>query len=114
MENMADHNMEQFLKDRKKAALHIDPETAQVDWTYGETMDPYGSDPDLPNELQCIGRIYSARSPGSELWVCFGDLPEKICSALWERHRRNLAFPAGLSLTPEEEVKLKLRSDETQ
>src|SRR6266446_3984819 len=94
---MDNHNMEQFLKARKKAALHIDPETAEVDWAYGQIMHPYGIDPELPDELQCIGRIYFARSPGSELWVCFGDLSEAVRDALWERHKQQLAFPAGLS-----------------
>ncbi len=83
-------------------------------FAYGQIVDRYGVDPELPDGLRCIRPIYVAYSPGSDLWVCLDDPPEEICSALWEKHRRNLAFPVGLSLTPEEEVKLKLRGGGTQ
>ena len=33
---------EQWLAIRREAGLKIDPETAEVDWTYGQTLDPYG------------------------------------------------------------------------
>jgi len=105
--------IEKFLAIRKEAAQYIDPETAEVDWTYGQILDPYGVDPDLPDELSCAGRVYFARSPESDIWVSFHDLPEEISSALWEKHSRKLAFPAGLSLAPEHEIK-DLRRDETQ
>ena len=111
---MDEQKVEDFLAVRKEAAKHIDPETAEVSWSYGQIMDPYGVDPDLPDELRCVGRVYFARSPKSELSVCFDDLPEEISSALWKRHRRNLAFPAGLSLAPEQEVDLNLRNGEKQ
>jgi hypothetical protein len=39
-----------------------------VRW-YAQTLDPYGVDPDLPEELQQAGREYFARSPGSDVWV---------------------------------------------
>ena len=90
--------MERWLATRKEAGLHIDPETAEVDWTYAQTLDPYGVDPDLPEEYQQVGREYFARSPGSDVWVDFGDLPEATRDALWDRHHKKLAFPAGLSL----------------
>jgi hypothetical protein len=76
---------EQWLAVRKEAALQIDPETAEVDWTYAQTLDPYGVDPDLPEEYQQIGRGYFARSPGSDVWVSFYDLPEATCDRLWAR-----------------------------
>jgi hypothetical protein len=60
---------------RKEVGLHIDPQTAIVEWTYAQTLDPYGDDPDLPDEYWQIGRAYFARSPGSDVWVCFYDLP---------------------------------------
>lgn len=101
---MSKQNIEEFLAIRKEAAQYIDPATAEVDWTYGQILDPYGVDPDLPDELQCVGRIYFARSPESPVWVCFYDLPEEVREALWERHSRTLAFPAGLSLAPEHEI----------
>ena len=36
----------------------IDPDTAEVTWWYAQTMDPYGIDPALPEELQQVGREY--------------------------------------------------------
>jgi hypothetical protein len=82
-----------WLAIRKEAGLKIDPETAEVTWCYAETLDPYGIDP-VPEEYSCVGREYFARSPGSDVWVCFGDLPEATQSALWAKHKRKLAFPA--------------------
>jgi hypothetical protein len=87
--------VEQWLAIRKEAGLKIDPETAEVTWEYANTLDPYGVYPDLPGEYQ-VGREYFARSPASEVWVNFHDLPAATRDALWEKHRSNLAFPAGL------------------
>jgi hypothetical protein len=78
------------------AELKIDPETAAVDWIYAQTLDPYGVYTDLPEECWQVGREYFARSPGSDIWVWFGDLPEATRDALWEKHKRKLAFPARL------------------
>jgi hypothetical protein len=61
-----------------------------------QTLDPYGVEPDLPEEYQQVGRNYFARSPGSDVWVWFGDLPDETRNALWGRHSKKLAFPAGL------------------
>jgi hypothetical protein len=76
---MSDKEMttEQWLAIRKQAGLQIDPETAEVNWIYAQTLDPYGVDPDLPEEYQQVGREYFARSPGSEVWVHFSDLPKR-------------------------------------
>jgi hypothetical protein len=90
--------VEQWLAIRKKAGLQIDPATAEVDWRYGAVFDPYEIEPDLPEELQVAGRVYFARSPGSEVWVSFDDLSEVTRNALWEKHEGKLAFPAGLDL----------------
>jgi len=81
---------------RKEFGLHIDPDTAEVEWIYAQTLDPYGDDPDLPEEYQQVGREYFARSPGSNVWICFRDLPEATRDFLWEKHKSKLAFPAGL------------------
>jgi hypothetical protein len=81
---------------RKAVGVHIDAETAEVHWTYGQTLDPYGDDPDLPEECQQVGRDYFASSPGSDVWINFGDLPEATRTKLWQKHRSKLAFPAGL------------------
>jgi hypothetical protein len=61
---------------RKEAGLKIDPETAEVDWIYAQTVDPYGDRRDIPDECWQVGREYFARSPGSDIWVNFGDLPK--------------------------------------
>lgn len=90
--------VEQWLAIRKEAGLHIDPETAEVMWQYGQTCDPYGIDPDLPEELQQVGRNYFARSPESDIWVSFDDLPDATRKKLWAKHKDQLAFPAGLPL----------------
>jgi hypothetical protein len=72
---------------RKAVGLTIDPANAEVEWTYA---------PDLPEEYVQVGREYFARSPGSDVWVNFYDLPEATRDALWKKHRPKLAFPAGL------------------
>jgi hypothetical protein len=88
--------LEEWLKIREEEGLKIDPETAEVDWTYAQLNDPYGVYPKILAEYDCIGREYFARRPGSDIWVDFGDLPEKIREALWNKHRSKLAFSAGL------------------
>jgi hypothetical protein len=85
-----------YLADRKCEAVKIDPQTAEVTWWYAETLDPYGVH-NLPPESRQVGREYFARQPGSEIWVWFGDLPDDTCTKLWELHKRELAFPAGLT-----------------
>jgi hypothetical protein len=84
--------VKKWLAIRKKAGRRIDPETAEVTWIYAQTLDPYGIEPDLPEECYCIGREYFARSPGSDIWVCFGDLPAATRDALWEKHKASLVF----------------------
>jgi hypothetical protein len=90
--------IEGWLAIRKKAGLKIDPETAEVDWSYAQTLDPYGvkDEWELPEEFHQVGREYFARAPGSDIWVEFGDLPRETRDKLWKRHSRELAFPAGL------------------
>src|SRR5947209_3619717 len=93
---MTKDEIEQWLAVRKEAGRRIDPHTAAVEWWYAQTLDPYGINPELPEEYQQVGREYFARSPGSDVWVNFCDLPEDVRDTLWNRHRRKLAFPAGL------------------
>jgi len=88
----------EWLAIRKQAGREIDPDTAEVFWDYGQVLDPYGIHPELPEEYQCVGRNYFARAPGSDIWVEFGDLPSATRDALWEKHKDELAFPAGLPL----------------
>ena len=93
---MITDEIKKWLEIRKEAGLKIDPETAEVDWTYAQTLDPYGVDPELPEEYQQVGREYFARSPGSDVWVNFGDLPKGTSDALWrESTGQNWHFPQG-------------------
>jgi hypothetical protein len=78
---------EQWLAIRKRAARKIDPETAEVDWVYGQTLDPYGIYGEPPEEHWQVGREYFARFPGSDIWVWFGDLPIATRDALWKHMR---------------------------
>ena len=87
--------VQQWLEIRKEAGGKIDPSTAEVFWTYGQTLDPYGVYPDLPEEYRQVGREYFARSPESEIWVSFGDLPGEVSEKLWQMHESKLAFPGG-------------------
>lgn len=76
-----DPDLEQWLAIRKEAALGIEPGTAKVDWHWGYVLDPYGV-LKLPPEAQCIGRLYFARSPDTDVWVSFYDLPSDVAKAL--------------------------------
>ena len=84
--------IEQWLQVRKEEGRKIDPDTAEVTWIYAQTLDPYGVYPDLPEECQCIGRLNFARSPDSDIWVSFYDLPDETRRQLWERLESGLAF----------------------
>ena len=86
----------QWLQVRKDEAMRIDPETAEVHWSYEQAFDPYRVGFKLPDVWRCVGREYFARNPGSDIWVVFQDLPEGTRNKLWEMHSSKLAFPAGL------------------
>jgi hypothetical protein len=88
-------DLDEFLAIRKAEGLKIDPRTAEVAWVYAETFDPYGLHI-VPDELSMVGREYFARDPGSDIWVRFEDLPENTQGALWQAHKQDLVFPAGL------------------
>ena len=87
---------EDWLAIRVEQGRRIDPATAEVEWWYALTLDPYGVHNDLPEDCRQVGREYFARDPNSDVWVWFGDLPADTSHALWERHKSVLAFPAGL------------------
>jgi hypothetical protein len=76
---MTDEERKAWLAIRKEAGLKIDPETAEVEWIYGQTLDPYGVYPELPEEYWQVGREYFARSSGSDVWVNFDDLLAISC-----------------------------------
>jgi hypothetical protein len=77
--------VEEWLAIRKQAGLKIDSETAKVTWEFGQILDPYRVGPELPDECYQIGRVYFARSPDSDIWVCFQDLPRETRDRLWEK-----------------------------
>jgi hypothetical protein len=97
---MTDQEFEEFRSTRREAGKDIDPANVEVKWIYAQTVDPYGLDPELPVECQQVGREYFVRSPGSDIWVWFGDLPSAMRDTLWERHKQKLGFPAGLPPLP--------------
>jgi hypothetical protein len=76
--------VEQWLAIRSEAGIRIDPETADVMCIHAQTLDPYGVYRDLPEEQRQLGREYFACSPGSDIWVWFGDLPDETREKLWE------------------------------
>ena len=73
-----------FLAKQKQEGALIDPETAEVCWEYGNTLDPYGVY-DLPEQFTQIGREYYARRPGGDVWVSYMDLPPETLRRLREK-----------------------------
>ena len=92
--------IEQWLAIRKEAALKIDPETAEVFWDYGFDLDPYRvkDEWELPEEFHQIGREYWARSPGSDIWVNFRDLPRGVEEKLWTKHGSRISLHLNLAV----------------
>jgi hypothetical protein len=87
---MSQAEIQEFRAKRKEAGLKIDPKTAEVLWVYAQTLDPYGIDSELPEECQQVGREYFARSPGSDIWISFSDLPAGVTDALWKKRGRSM------------------------
>jgi hypothetical protein len=75
----------------RKNAGAVDPETAEVCCFYEEEDDPYGVIR-MNWAMSPRGEVplYYARVPGSDIWVWFGDLPEPVRAALWEKHKEKL------------------------
>jgi hypothetical protein len=85
---------------RKAAGLGIDPKTAEVHWRYAYLIDPYGDDPDLPEKYRCTGRVFFARSPGSDAWICDYDLPwERPGRKPNEQARKSCSYTASSTMT---------------
>jgi len=87
--NNEENAIKEWLAIRKEAGLKIDPETAEVTWVYAQTLDPYNIYGQLPEEYQLVGREHFARSPGSDIWVHFRDLPDATIKALRKRIRQS-------------------------
>ena len=51
---------EEFLANRKAAGRVIDVETCEIAQWWVQILDPYGVEPDLPDEMQCVGRTPSS------------------------------------------------------
>ena len=81
--------IEQWLQIRKEEGARIDPETAEVMWVFAQTLDPYDVVEDLPTECHQVGREYFARSPGSDIWVHFHDLPDETRERILEMQRKS-------------------------
>ena len=73
---------------RERAALDIDPATAEVCCDYREWGDPYDIYQSIPEELSGQFQEWFARSPDSNVWVWFEDLPSTTRNALWKRIRK--------------------------
>lgn len=67
------------------AGAQIDPATAEVVWEWGQLGDPYGLSPDPPPEGECVGRLYWARAPGTNIWINFCHLTEETCAELRQK-----------------------------
>ena len=89
--------IEQWLQIRKREGRTIDPDTGEVKWEYARTADPYGVYQDLPEVCQQVAPVHFARSPGSDIWVAFCDLPDESRELLWERLCEDCRFPPGFS-----------------
>jgi hypothetical protein len=75
------------MEERRAAGLSIDPSTAEIDWDYAETLDPYGDGLPLLPQAEQVGREYFARAPDSDIWVSVDDLPDATRDAIWERFK---------------------------
>lgn len=91
-------DVQQYLAIRREEGMKIDPATAEVDWDWTETLDPYGVEGPLPEDCRQVGRTYFARRPGSDIWVAFCDLPKETAEALYQRCAPSLSL--GNSFKP--------------
>jgi hypothetical protein len=73
------------MEERRAASLLLDPSTAEIEWWYAQTLDPYGDGLALLPQEDQVGREYFARAPDSDIWVSIGDLPEATRDAIWKR-----------------------------
>jgi hypothetical protein len=89
-QELSDQDREQYLAVIKEVGLKIDVETAEVFWDWGSERDPYHLFEHGDDWEDCVGRNQWARSPGSKVWVEFGDLPKATQDALWEKHKSQL------------------------
>src|SRR5262245_56268330 len=72
----------EFHEFMKAEGKKIDARSADVTWRYGSICDPYNTGYEGEDN---IGRVYFARTLGSDVWVEFRDLPDETRRILWER-----------------------------
>jgi len=73
-----------MVSNPQNAGRQIDPKTAEATWFRAPIHDPYEIYPELPEEYNHVEEQWFARSAGSDIWVCFSDLPDATRDALWE------------------------------
>ena len=79
---------------RWSAARRIRPDTATLSFQYAHTLDPYGEDPNLPPELQQVGRAYFLFDPDEKVWVLEWEVRElhpDVSDAEWRGLMRRAA-----------------------
>jgi hypothetical protein len=90
---MNEHERSEFEAMVKEAGRQVDPETAEVFWIWGPMLNPYGIYPYLPEVDGHVGALQFVRSPGSDVWVHSGDLPEATRNALRDKSDDNDDLP---------------------
>ena len=83
--------------DPEEAGLSIDPDSAEVMWSWGDCRSLRVDTEFLPT-LDSMDACSSRALPGSDIWVSFYDLPGCVSDTLLKRHGSALYFPAGLAL----------------
>lgn len=73
--------------EREQVGRRIDPAKAHVFFVHAQTLDPYGDDPELPEEMQQVGREYFAVDPTEGIAVALFDLPGETRDALDDKRR---------------------------
>jgi hypothetical protein len=90
-DQMTPEGMREWVASRKEAGRQIDVETCELGRWHAYDADPYGADPDLPEEMRQLGTNRFVRSPESRGWVCEDDLPPDKVTAMYDRIRREYA-----------------------
>lgn len=70
--------LDQLRETRRAEGAKIDPKSAEVTFWWTQVIDSYGDIPakEFPEDCDCVGRSYFARSLPDGEWIYFGDLPE--------------------------------------
>ena len=82
---MTEAELRAWLASRKAAGAAIDIETCELARWHACDADPYGVNPNVPEEMYQIGANRFVRSPDSRGWVWEGDLPPACIKAMYAR-----------------------------